>query len=99
MRKNWRAGPPARQPAGRAQKRNPFYHSGQPGPPRLIRAKNGPGQNGPGWPVLTPLNKTNNNLLITSFIHVISDIVRTTALYINFSCSLYWDDEFNWLHS
>jgi len=27
-------------------------------PARLIRAKNGPGQNGPGWPVLTPLHTT-----------------------------------------
>jgi len=32
-----------------------FTMSGQPGPTRLIRAKIGPGQNGPGWPVLTPL--------------------------------------------
>jgi len=45
------------------------------------------------------VTKTQNNLLITSFIHVISDIVRTTTLYINFSCSLYWEGELNWLHS
>jgi len=34
MRKNWRVGPSARQSAGRAQKRNPFYHVGpaRPGP-------------------------------------------------------------------
>jgi len=47
----------------------------------------------------TKITKKQNNLRITSFIHVISDIVRTTALYINFSCSLYWDGELNWLHS
>jgi len=58
MRKNWRAGPPARQPASpRAGLRNAtrFTMSDKPGPARLIRAKNGPGQNGQGWPVLTPL--------------------------------------------
>ena len=56
--KNWRASPPARQPASpRAgpKKVARFTVSGQPGPTHLIRAKIGPGQNGPGWPVLTPL--------------------------------------------
>jgi len=66
MRKNWRAGPPARQPAGRAKKRNLFYHVGpaRPGPFNT-------GQNGPGWLVLTPLlmgqvgQVDNLNLIIT----------------------------------
>jgi len=61
MRKNWQADPPTRQPASpRAGLRNAtrFTMSGQPGPARLIWAKKGPGQNGPGWPVLTPLDST-----------------------------------------
>ena len=51
MRKNWRAGPPNRGPGSETQPVLPCRAS----PARLIRAKNGPGQNGPGWPVLTPL--------------------------------------------
>jgi len=50
----------ARQPASPwagPKKVARFTMSGQPGPARLIRAKIGPGQNGPGWPVLTPLIK------------------------------------------
>jgi len=44
MRKNWRAGPPARQPVGRAQKRNPFYHVGpaRPGPFNTGQKRAGP---------------------------------------------------------
>jgi len=46
MRKNWRAGPPARQPAGRAQKRNPFYHVG---PARPSPFNTGQKRAGPKW--------------------------------------------------
>jgi len=53
--KGWRASPPARQPTGRAKKIASFALLGQPGPTHLKRDKNGTGQNGPGWPVLTPL--------------------------------------------
>jgi len=56
--KGWRASPPARRPAtprAGPKKTTHFALSGQPGPAHLKRAKNGPGQNGPGWPVLTPL--------------------------------------------
>jgi len=44
MRKSWQAGPPARQPAGRAQKRNPFYHVGpaRPGPFNTGQKRAGP---------------------------------------------------------
>ena len=61
--KGWRAGPPARRaatPRAGPKKTAHFALTGQPGPAHLKRAKNGPGQNGPGWPVLTPLMLSNS---------------------------------------
>ena len=61
MEKSPRASPPACQPASlRAGFKSVtrFTLAGQPGPARINRAKIGPGQNGPGWPVLTSLAAT-----------------------------------------
>ena len=51
----WPVGQRARGLTGRANKFNPFSLAGWAGLTRLWRAKNGPGQNGPGRPVLTTL--------------------------------------------
>ena len=50
-----------------------FTLAGQPGPACINRAKIGPGQNGPGWPVLTSLYV---GLLIDVYAYVNGCILR-----------------------
>ena len=78
-------GGPARRPAtprAGPKKTTRFALSGQPGPAHLKRAKNGPDQNGSGWPVLTPLLVIEIQITIVCFHNWIIHVSQIRPLII-----------------